>query len=285
MASEIKSTESPIRARVSQAKRSTLPVGNFSPLKKPYFLSENKPLLNESELNNSPQPVITNQNSKRAHMSPIPFEDSVSSGKSSRKASIKNILDAPQKLMPIASGTRIRSSKGATMLLSNSQYSGSNFAFKRNNRGVSVDEKEADSSIVRKGHNRFNSSTSTSMNQSSLQLINTKIGHRPMAIKKPVDTYDQPLDIVVKGVEHFQQTMKYINEFELKRSAYSNQEERLNFVKSEAYTKFLKLLKDSNKMPKIEDENFYTQLENQLKEHVRQKTLEYKMTSDDLCKC
>ena len=128
-------------------------------------------------------------------------------------------------------------------------------------------------------HRRFSSNNTSALNQTTSQFLSTKFGFQSLAIKTPVNDFDKPLDIVVEGSMQYHQTMKFINELEAKRMVHSNQEERLNFLKSQSFAKFLTILKDY-KIPKIEDENFYAHLESQMKEEVRRRNLELKMSED-----
>lgn len=98
---------------------------------------------------------------------------------------------------------------------------------------------------------------------------------------QPVNDYDKPLEIITEGSNKFSQTMSFINNLEAKKTMTTGYVDRVSFIKSQKFSKFLAILKDQE-LPKVEDENFYAKLEIQMREEASKRNLELKMTHEEI---
>lgn len=92
---------------------------------------------------------------------------------------------------------------------------------------------------------------------------------------KPYYEFEKPLKIIQNESAKFTRTMNFINEHEAIKKSTVSVSDRLNFMNSPNFGKFLTILKD-RQLPKVDDENFYIELQAQLKEELVKRNRELK---------
>lgn len=95
-----------------------------------------------------------------------------------------------------------------------------------------------------------------------------------------IEDYDKPVSIIQEANANFARTMSFINKHEETSKGHINMQERLTFVKSPAFAKYLTILQD-HKMPKVDDENFYIDLATKLREEVNKKNRELRLAIEE----
>ena len=98
-----------------------------------------------------------------------------------------------------------------------------------------------------------------------------------------LDDYDKPVGIIQDEAAKFSRTMKFLNSLEAVKKGNVSVTDRVNFMKSPSFNKFLVILKD-RQLPKPDDENFYLELEAQLKQEVTKRNRQLKVTIEDQSK-
>lgn len=95
-----------------------------------------------------------------------------------------------------------------------------------------------------------------------------------------IEDYDKPVSIIQEANANFARTMSFFNKHEETSKGHINMQERLTFVKSPAFAKYLTILQD-HKMPKVDDENFYIDLATKLREEVNKKNRELRLAIEE----